>query len=511
MNTVALAAVILAAAALPAQAQKATTDTPVDERIQAEAAAKDAKIKELQAQLEKAQKDRSLAIAELQSSRQQAVKLSADLSDLENKHVELARERKLLEEKILSLGPDSGKPEEGKKLFDQLKKQGEKAPEPKAAPAPALPAPATPNRWAADERYRLAESYYLKGQLEQADLECRRAIQADLDHLPARTLLQELAFLRTGGPAKKGAPAAAGEVVRVIALLLEQAYLAFEQKAFDRCIGICDAVLSVDAHYTVARELKEDARKASEKTESYELLAKKVAEWKKLTNSATGTVPWAQTLGVADPPPPPAAARNSLDGKVTAVADGIGLVVISLGRDDGVAEGDEFTVYREGDFVARILVDRTDRKWSAGKVILKKSDPKVGDDASNHILVSAARGQRPSLSKSSAEELRAIRKELDDVRIQVRALSGRLIPSWQGVGVTVEEASEELRAHLALTRGLVVRQVRPGSAAEKAGLLANDVLPEVSEAQAIQALETGSSVKVIRRGQPITLGGAKNR
>ena len=86
------------------------------------------------------------------------------------------------------------------------------------------------------------------------------------------------------------------------------------------------------------------------------------------------------------------APRKALRGKVTAVAGDIGLVVISIGRDDGVLSGDEFTVYRGGvqggQFVAKIVIDRVDRKWSAGRVVLKKSDPGPGDDVSNHIFVS---------------------------------------------------------------------------------------------------------------------------
>ena len=87
------------------------------------------------------------------------------------------------------------------------------------------------------------------------------------------------------------------------------------------------------------------------------------------------------------------APKAPLEGKVTAVAPEIGLVVISIGRDDGVMANDEFTVFRQGEFVAKIVVDRADRKWSAGKVVLKKTDPRVADDVSNHIFVSApARG-----------------------------------------------------------------------------------------------------------------------
>lgn len=85
------------------------------------------------------------------------------------------------------------------------------------------------------------------------------------------------------------------------------------------------------------------------------------------------------------------APKRALEGKVTAVANEIGLVVISVGKDAGVGEGDEFTVYRGGDFVAKIVIDRADRKWAAGKVVLKKVDPRVADDVSNQIVVSAPR------------------------------------------------------------------------------------------------------------------------
>jgi len=79
--------------------------------------------------------------------------------------------------------------------------------------------------------------------------------------------------------------------------------------------------------------------------------------------------------------------KKPLEAKVTAVAPEIGLVVISMGKDDGLLEGDEFTVDRGGEFVAKIVLDRSDRKWSAGKTVLKKGDPRVGDDVSNHVFV----------------------------------------------------------------------------------------------------------------------------
>ncbi len=70
------------------------------------------------------------------------------------------------------------------------------------------------------------------------------------------------------------------------------------------------------------------------------------------------------------------------------------MVVISIGKDDGVLEGNEFTIYRGGSFIAKITINKVDRKWAAGRVTLKKEAPRVGDDASNHIFQSAPAGER---------------------------------------------------------------------------------------------------------------------
>ncbi len=78
---------------------------------------------------------------------------------------------------------------------------------------------------------------------------------------------------------------------------------------------------------------------------------------------------------------------KALEGKVTACDDSIGMVVISIGRNDGVLEGNEFTIYRGGQFIAKIAINKVDAKWAAGRVTLKKEAPRVSDDASNSIFV----------------------------------------------------------------------------------------------------------------------------
>ena len=87
------------------------------------------------------------------------------------------------------------------------------------------------------------------------------------------------------------------EVTRKIAHLLELAYMAFDQKKFDRCIKLCEEVLIIDPHYTVARELKEDSEKTRHKEEYFNVVAHKVEQWKKLTDDdEQAVIPWSQSV-----------------------------------------------------------------------------------------------------------------------------------------------------------------------------------------------------------------------
>jgi len=201
--------------------------------------------------------------------------------------------------------------------------------------------------------------------------------------------------------------------------------------------------------------------------------------------------------------------RSLPEGKITAVANEIDLVVISMGSEDGVAEGQTYTIVRGGQTVATLKIDRVDRKWAAGKVTNKTSEPRVSDTVGERSKTYSYVVKPNVTYLGSADELRAIRKELDEVRSQVRQLSDRIVPSWQGAGVSVEEAPEELKAHLGFLRGLIVRRVREGSPAEKIGLKANDVVPDLLEAQLLQAIEAGTALQVIRQGQKVRLAAGK--
>jgi hypothetical protein len=198
-------------------------------------------------------------------------------------------------------------------------------------------------------------------------------------------------------------------------------------------------------------------------------------------------------------------ALKPLEGKVTAVADEIDLVVLSVGKDDGVQEGDEFVVERGLNPVCRVRIDRVDGKWSAGKVTHKKDDPRVGDAVRKEALdASRASGPASAFAKA-ADELRAVRRELDEVRKAVREMTDRLVASWNDPGVAVEPVPEALAAHLGMGKGgVMVTRVREGSIAARAGLQPFDVFEE-GEAVLLAALKPGGSVTVTRKGKPVKI------
>ncbi|HEY3227479.1 MAG TPA: tetratricopeptide repeat protein [Planctomycetota bacterium] len=87
------------------------------------------------------------------------------------------------------------------------------------------------------------------------------------------------------------------EVLEKIAHFLEQAYMSFDQRKFDKCISLCDGVLDIDPHYTVAMELKEDAQKVRHREEYYDFLRAKVENWKRLTDrDDEAVIPYADTV-----------------------------------------------------------------------------------------------------------------------------------------------------------------------------------------------------------------------
>src|SRR5262245_27636032 len=66
---------------------------------------------------------------------------------------------------------------------------------------------------------------------------------------------------------------------------------------------------------------------------------------------------------------------------VTALAGEIGMVVLDAGSDTGLIEGDILSIVRDAKPIARVKVDRVEKKRCAAKVIDRVDDPRKGDGA----------------------------------------------------------------------------------------------------------------------------------
>jgi hypothetical protein len=77
----------------------------------------------------------------------------------------------------------------------------------------------------------------------------------------------------------------------------------------------------------------------------------------------------------------------AIDGTVTGVSANYNLVMLSVGRDDHVKEGYEFTIYRNGEYVAKIVVDRVEKDHCTGyaKKGVQKAPIREGDRATTRF------------------------------------------------------------------------------------------------------------------------------
>lgn len=89
------------------------------------------------------------------------------------------------------------------------------------------------------------------------------------------------------------------QVIRRMAHLLEIAYMAFDQKKFNRCIQLCETLLLMDPQYAVALEFRENCEKCRHGEAYFDILAFKVEVWKKLTDDdEKARIPWPDSVRI---------------------------------------------------------------------------------------------------------------------------------------------------------------------------------------------------------------------
>jgi hypothetical protein len=77
----------------------------------------------------------------------------------------------------------------------------------------------------------------------------------------------------------------------------------------------------------------------------------------------------------------------------------------------------EFAVRRNDELVAKIVIDRADAAWAAGKIVLKKSDPKVADNVTKE---QAATPRKKTISTEERLDLQS-EANLESIRLKMRS------------------------------------------------------------------------------------------
>ena len=87
---------------------------------------------------------------------------------------------------------------------------------------------------------------------------------------------------------------------------------------------------------------------------------------------------YGELIGFAAPP---------LKGRVSAVNGELNIVVLSIGRDDKVEAGYEFTIYRGSEYVGKVVIDKVDKDFCSGysRKEVEKAPIEVGDNATTRF------------------------------------------------------------------------------------------------------------------------------
>jgi len=77
----------------------------------------------------------------------------------------------------------------------------------------------------------------------------------------------------------------------------------------------------------------------------------------------------------------------AINGQVTGVDEDLNIVLVSVGTDDEVKVGFTMTVYRGGEYVGRLVIDKVGGDWASGHMdqSVSKSFPMKGDDVATQL------------------------------------------------------------------------------------------------------------------------------
>jgi len=116
--------------------------------------------------------------------------------------------------------------------------------------------------------------------------------------------------------------------------------------------------------------------------------------------------------------------------------------------------------------------------------------------------------------KKLQEHLKGLKEREFELRLHARDLPGSMVMSWRSgvLGVEAEALKAQLAEYFGVKEGVLVRQVIKGSAAEKAGIKAGDVITKVDgEAVSTPGEVTGAIRSALPKKKTIPITVVRNR
>ncbi len=112
------------------------------------------------------------------------------------------------------------------------------------------------------------------------------------------------------------------------------------------------------------------------------------------------------------------------------------------------------------------------------------------------------------------EHLKGLKEREFDLRLHMRDLPGPMVMSWRSgaLGIEAESLKTQLAEYFGVKEGVLVRQVSKGSAAEKAGIKAGDVITKVDNEKVSTPGEvTGAFRSALPKKKTIPVTVVRNR
>jgi predicted nuclease with TOPRIM domain len=152
----------------------------------------------------------------------------------------------------------------------------------------------------------------------------------------------------------------------------------------DRETALTEKQAAVDAENSaIAEQRRVEAELANAQDLAANLEKQIVALTEELDKTKLVVAAYEKEIG----PLGPIVGVPKLNAMVSGVDNSLNIIMLSIGRDDGVKIGFEFTIYRGNEYVGKVVINRVERDYCSGesKKPLEKAPIQVGDQATTRF------------------------------------------------------------------------------------------------------------------------------